>query len=48
MPAEFEWCRKNGGKIITKTLSDNRYMHICILDGKSYAGEVKAKKKRKK
>lgn len=41
MPLAFERCRKNGGKIRTKTLSDGRYMHICILNGKSFAGEIK-------
>ena len=45
MPADFERCRKNGGKVRTKTLSDGKYMHICILNGKSYSGEVKTKKK---
>jgi len=44
MPADFEKCRANGGKIRTKTLDRGRYMHICILNGKTYAGEVKTKK----
>ena len=44
MPAGFEKCQKEGGRIRTKTLSDGRYMHICFKDGKSYAGEVKKKK----
>jgi hypothetical protein len=44
MPKPFEACRKAGGKIKTKQLSNGRYMHICILNGKSYAGEVKSKK----
>lgn len=44
MPADFERCRANGGKIRTKSLSGGRYMHICILNGKSYGGEVKEKK----
>lgn len=45
MPKEFEQCVKNGGRVRTKTLSQNRYMHICFLNGKSYAGEVKTKQK---
>jgi hypothetical protein len=45
MPAGFEWCRQHGGRIRTKTLSGGRYMHICFKGGKSYAGEVKTKKK---
>ncbi|MHA1303083.1 MAG: hypothetical protein ACTSPI_05205 [Candidatus Heimdallarchaeaceae archaeon] len=45
MPEAFEICRRNGGKIRTKKLKGNKYMHICILKGKTYAGEVKKKKK---
>ena len=44
MPKGFEMCRKAGGKIRTKQLSNGRYMHICFLNGKSYPGEVKTKK----
>jgi hypothetical protein len=44
MPQSFENCRKNGGKIRTKTVNDNQYMHICILNGKTYSGEVKTRK----
>ena len=44
MPKGFEMCRKAGGKIRTKQLSNGRYMHICFLKGKSYPGEVKTKK----
>lgn len=43
-PRAFEECRKNGGKIRTKKLSNNRYMPICYLNGKSYPGEVHTKK----
>jgi len=45
MPAGFDRCVKNGGRVRTKELSGGRYMHICFLNGKSYAGEVKTKKK---
>lgn len=44
MPKGFEMCRKKGGRIRTKKLSKGRYMHVCLLNGKSYAGEVKKKK----
>jgi len=44
MPAGFEKCVKNGGRVRTKTLSGGKYMHLCFLNGKSYAGEVKKKK----
>jgi hypothetical protein len=43
MPQPFETCRKNGGKIRTIQLKGGKYMHICILNGKSYKGEVKTK-----
>jgi len=43
VPKEFNACVKNGGRVRTKTLSNGRYIHICFLNGKSYAGEVKTK-----
>jgi len=46
MPKAFEACVKNGGRIRTKKLSDGKYIHICFLNGKSYAGEVKKKQKK--
>lgn len=48
MPQAFENCIAKGGKVITKTLSKRRYMKICYLEGKSYAGEVKTKNSYKK
>lgn len=48
MPAAFESCRKRGGRIRTKKLSGGRYIHICFIGGKSYAGEVKKKKGKSK
>ncbi len=48
MPKSFEDCVKNGGKVVTKKLKNNRYMHICYdKNGNSYSGEVKTKKKEK-
>jgi len=43
MPASFEKCRAEGGRIRTKSLSGGKYQHICVKDGKSYPGYVKAK-----
>jgi hypothetical protein len=45
MPADFDKCEKDGGKIITHTIDENRYMHICYPKGggKSISGEVKTK-----
>lgn len=44
MPADFERCIKGGGRVRRKTLSDGRYINICYLNGKSYAGEVHEKR----
>ncbi len=46
MPASFDKCIRSGGKVRTKELGNGKYMHICFLNGKSYAGEVKTKKKK--
>ncbi len=40
MPKEFENCVKRGGKVRRKSLKDGRYINICYINGKSYAGEV--------
>lgn len=44
MPAPFNRCVRNGGKVRTKSLPNNKYMHICYKDGNSFGGEVKTKK----
>lgn len=46
MPAAFEKCRKQGGRIRTRSLKGNRFMPICFLGGKSFAGDVQKRKKR--
>ena len=45
MPADFDQCVADGGKVRTKTIDNSRYLRICF-DGKggSHAGEVKKKK----
>lgn len=45
MPIKFDNCRKRGGRIRTKSLKGGKYMHICFIGGKSFAGEVKKRKK---
>ena len=45
MPKDFQMCKEKGGRIRTKKLKGGKYMRICFLDGKSYAGEVKMMKK---
>ena len=46
MPQKFENCRKAGGRIRTVKPNAGSYMPVCFKGGKSYAGEVKKKKKR--
>lgn len=48
MPADFDACVKNGGKVITKSVNKSQYMHICYdKAGKSHSGEVRTKKVKK-
>lgn len=48
MPAAFDKCVKAGGRVRTKTLKGGKYVHICFINGKSYAGHVKTKGKEEK
>lgn len=41
MPEDFVNCVKNGGRVKTIKLKGSKYMHVCFLNGKSHAGEVK-------
>lgn len=45
MPKAFTQCVARGGRVRTKMVGADRYMHICFRNGKSHAGEVKRKKK---
>lgn len=45
MPKEFDECVKKGGKVRTISLPGGRYVHVCYLNGKSYRGHVKTRKK---
>ena len=54
MPADFERCQTNGGKIRTVSgpnaehgLEADEYVHYCVLNNKSYRGEVHKKEKEK-
>ena len=48
MPADFDKCVSDGGKVVTKELKGNKYIHICYdKKGNSHSGEVKEKKKSK-
>lgn len=46
MPAEFERCVKDGGRVRTIDVNKTQYMHVCFLNGKSYRGEVKDRKQK--
>ncbi len=46
MPAGFNNCIKEGGKVRTKTISKTKFQRICTIGGKSFVGEVKTKKKK--
>jgi len=43
MSKAFLECVKKGGLVKTKSLSENRYMRVCSLEGNTYAGEVHTK-----
>lgn len=47
MPADFTKCEQEGGKMITKSLPDGKYIYLCKdKEGKWHKGEVKQKIKR--
>jgi len=48
MLAAFNKCVKSGGRVRTRKLSGNRYIHLCFSHGKSHAGEVKTAKRKEK
>ena len=44
MPADFLKCESEGGKMITKSLPDGKYIHLCKdKAGKWYKGETHKK-----
>ncbi len=43
MLAGFDLCVKKKGDIKTESLSKNRYQRICILGGKTFAGEIQTR-----
>ena len=47
MPAAFDSCVRNGGKIRTTRLGGGKYQRTCLLNGKLYMGYVKKKKSKK-
>ena len=47
MPAAFDSCVKNGGRVRTLSLANDKFRRMCFIGGKSFAGEIKTKKKKK-
>ena len=44
MPADFQKCVDEGGRVRTLKVGKGKYMHICYdKAGKSHVGEVKTK-----
>lgn len=47
MPADFDKCVKEGGRVRTMKVKGGRFMRICFdKQGKSHAGEVRTKKEK--
>lgn len=48
MSQAFLKCVRDGGKVITKKIDKNKYMHICYNnEGRSFPGEIKYKESSK-
>lgn len=45
MPADFDRCVAQGGKVRTKRLNKDEYAHVCVLNGKSFMGYPKKYKR---
>jgi hypothetical protein len=44
MPEDFDKCVREGGKVVTKDVGHNQYIHICYdKEGNSHHGEVKTR-----
>lgn len=48
MSKEFDEAVRRGGKVITRTLKNGKYMHLVKYKGKWIAGEIKQKQGEKK
>lgn len=55
MPKAFTECVKRGGKVFTRTVSADKYQHVCVRPGEAkgprggttIGGEIKTKKSKK-
>jgi hypothetical protein len=50
MPQAFLDCVNNGGKVRTIKIGKDgkKYMHVCYLNGQSFAGEIRTKEEKPK
>lgn len=53
MPADFEKCVKNGGRVRTISgpnkqygLKKGEYLHVCFMKGEMHMGEKRTKEKK--
>jgi hypothetical protein len=47
MPASFDTCVSEGGRVRTIVPKPGKYLRVCFKDGKSYSGEMKTTKEHK-
>lgn len=45
MPKAFKRCVASGGRVRTIKRDKNHYQHVCFSGARSYAGEVKRRRK---
>lgn len=48
MPKAFNNCVKKGGRVRTVKPNKNSFIHVCFINGKSFSGEVKKNRKKKR
>ena len=46
MPKEFDSCVSRGGRVRTLSRGKKKFQRICFIKGKSFAGEIKTRKKK--
>lgn len=46
MGKEFDNCVSKGGRVRTLSRGKNKFQRICFRGGKSFAGEIKTRKKK--
>ena len=47
MPAGFDKCMRDGGRVRTIVPKKGTYFRVCWINGKSYRGEIKHDGKKK-